>query len=151
MSAFRLLTVSAAVVCLIAPSAAEAQSGWRQVYRDAQLNVAIDTGRVSRAENGAYTVVMRWNYASPRRAESRKPYSRLIQQVQLRCTPAPIRVKRFGMALYTATGTLVEEARALNAGEVRLMDWERLRPRSEGARVYPAVCTTLASLNRRRA
>ena len=151
MSAFRLLTVSAAVVCLIAPSAAEAQGGWRQVYRDAQLNVAIDTGRVSRAENGAYTVVMRWNYASPRRAESRKPYSRLIQQVQLRCTPAPIRVKRFGMALYTATGTLVEEARALNAGEVRLMDWERLRPRSEGARVYPAVCTTLASLNRRRA
>jgi len=150
MSAFRVLTVAAAAVCLIAPSA-EAQGGWRQVYRDAQMNVAIDTGRVSRAGDGAYTVVMRWNYASPRRAESRKPYSRLIQQVQVRCTPAPIRVKRFGMALYSATGTLVEEARALNAGEIRLMDWERLRPRSEGARVYPAVCTTLASLNQRRA
>jgi hypothetical protein len=151
MRAFRLLTVSAAAVCLIAPSTADAQDGWRQVYRDAQMNVAIDTGRVGRAGDGAYTVVMRWNYASPRRAESRKQYSRLIQQVQVRCTPAPIRVKRFGMALYTATGTLVEEARPLNAGEIRLMDWERLRPRSEGSRVYPAVCTTLASLNRRRA
>ena len=150
MSAFRVLTLAAAAVCLVAPSA-EAQDGWRQVYRDARMNVAIDTGRVGRAGNGAYTVVMRWNYASPRLAESRKQYSRLIQQVQVRCTPAPIRVKRFGMALYSATGTLVEEARPLNAGEIRLMDWERLRPRSEGARVYPALCTTLASLNRRRA
>jgi hypothetical protein len=150
MSAFRLLSVSAVAICLI-PAVAEAQGSWRQVYRDTRMNVAIDTGRVARGSDGAYTVVMRWNYASPRLAESRKPYSRLIQQVQVRCTPAPIRVKRFGMALYGSTGALVEEARALNASEVRLMDWERLRPRSEGARVYPALCTTLTSLNRRRA
>lgn len=151
MSAIRVFSILAVAACLIVPAGAEAQAGWRQVYRDAQMNVAIDTGRVARGSDGAYTVVMRWNYASPRRAESRKPYSRLIQQVQVRCTPTPIRVKRFGMALYSATGTLVEEARPLNAGEIRLMDWERLRPRSEGARVYPALCTTLASLNRSRA
>jgi hypothetical protein len=150
MRVLQLLSVSAAIVCLTVPATASAQS-WRQVYRDTQVNVSIDTARISRTPEGAYTLMMRWNYASPRRAENRKPYSRLIQQVQLRCRPTPIRVKRYGMALYTATGTLVEEARPLSSGELRLMDWERPRPRSEGARVYPIVCSTLTSLSRRNA
>jgi hypothetical protein len=149
MPSIRPLLLAATAVALLVPGRADAQA-WRQVYRDAQVNVAIDTARVSREDN-VYTVLMRWNYASPRLSEQRRQYSRLIQQVQVRCTPAPVRVKRFAMALYNATGSLVEEARPLTPAQIRLMDWERLPARSEGARVYPAVCNTLAAITRRRA
>jgi hypothetical protein len=138
------LFLALAIGSLLVPAPASAQS-WRQIYSDSQLNVSVDTSRVSRGDNGAYTVMMRWNYARPRLNEERKQYTRLIQQVQVRCTPTPVRVKRFAHTLYNATGGLVEEARPLTASQVRMMDWERLPTRSEGARVYPQVCRTLAA------
>jgi hypothetical protein len=146
MRAFRLF-LAIAIAAVILPATAAAQ-GWRQVYRDPGLNVSIDTTRITRAADGAYTVMMRWNYARPRLSEERHQYTRLIQQVQVRCTPTPVRVKRFGMALYNATGALVEEARPLTPAQIRMMDWERLPARSEGSRVYPAVCRTLSTQRR---
>ncbi len=148
MHAIRLSIPAIVIAFFVAsPSSASAQS-WRQVYRDNSLNVSLDTTRIGRASDGVYTLMMRWNYSSPRLSEKRRPYSRLIQQVQVRCTPAPVRVKRFAMALYSGTGALVEEARPLSAGELRMMQWERLPTRSEGSRVYPAVCRSLTTSRR---
>ncbi len=144
MRAIRLTVPAIAIACIASATPADAQ-GWKQVYRDNSVNVSLDTTRISRGSSGVYTLMMRWNYASPRLSEKRRQYSRLIQQVQVRCTPAPVRVKRFAMALYSGTGALVEEARPLSTGEIRMMDWERLPARSEGARVYPAVCRSLTT------
>ena len=149
MRSIRSLTVLAFTAALALPAAAEAQSGWRSVYRDQRLTVALDTGRVVRESRaGEYTVVMRWNYASPRLSERRREYTRMIQQVRVRCTPAPIVVKRFSHALYAENGTLVEEARPLTGGELRNMAFEPLPRRSEGSRVYPGLCRTLSSSGR---
>lgn len=140
---FFLLLAVVALLWVSGPATAEAQ-GWRQVYKDAQVTVSLDTSRITRSPE-SYTVILRWNYTSQRFAENRKPYVRMIQQVRVACTPAPLRVKRFAAALYTETGVLVEEAKPLSAGELQYMDWERPPARSEGSRVYPALCRTLAS------
>lgn len=143
MPSFRFFAVVGLAAVMI-PATASAQA-WRQVYRDSQVNVAIDTSRIARVAANTYTVLMRWNYTSPRLNEQRRQYTRLIQQVQVRCRPTPVRVKRYSMALYNATGGLVEEARPLSASQISMMDWERLPARSEGSRVYPAVCRTIAA------
>jgi len=135
---------------MVLPAAADAQSGWRTVYRDQRLTVALDTGRVvheSRA--GEYTVVLRWNYASSRLSERRQGYTRMIQQVRVRCTPAPIVVKRFSHALYAENGTLVEEARPLTRAELANMAFEPLPRGSESSRVYTELCRALSSSGRR--
>ena len=150
MRLVRSLLVCGFVAALALPVVAEAQGDWRSVYRDQRLTVALDTGRVVReTQAGEYTVVLRWNYASPRFSESRRGYTRMIQQVRLRCTPAPIVVKRFSHALYAENGTLVEEARALTPAELRNMSFEAPPRGSEGARVYPELCRSLASSGRR--
>lgn len=145
MRSIRSLLVIGFAGALALPAIAEAQSGWRSVYRDSRLTVALDTGRVVReSRGGEYTVVMRWSYASPRLAESRRSYTRMIQQVRVRCTPAPIMVKRFSHALYAENGTLVEEARPLTPGELGNMSFEAPPRGSEGSRVYPELCRALA-------
>jgi hypothetical protein len=138
------------LLSLASVSTAHAQPAWRQVYSDAQVKVALDTIRVARAGAGDYTMILRWDYATPRLLEDRRQYRRMVQQVRVRCTPTPIRVKRFAAAVYTSTGVLIQEARPLSPSELRYMDWDRLRPRTEGARVFPAVCRTVASRTIRR-
>lgn len=150
MRSIRSLTIFALAATLALPAVAEAQGGWRSVYGDQRLTVALDTGRVVReSQAGEYTVVLRWAYTSPRLAESRRGYTRMIQQVRVRCTPAPIMVKRFSHALYAENGTLVEEARPLTRAELRNMSFEALPRGSEGSRVYPQLCRTLAGSGRR--
>jgi hypothetical protein len=134
---------------LSAASSAHAQPAWRQVYTDTRVRVALDTIRVSRDGAGDYTMILRWDYATPRLLEDRRQYRRMVQQVRVRCTPAPIRVERFGAAVYSASGVLIQEARPLTASELRYMDWDRLRPGTEGARVFPAVCRTVTTRPRR--
>lgn len=131
----------------VAPTV-HSQPSWRQVYSDARVKVALDTRRVARTA-GDYTVVLRWDYSSPRLLEDRRPYRRMVQQVRVRCTPTPIRVKRFAAAVYSATGVLIQEAKPLPPSELRHMDWDRLRPRTEGARVFPQVCRTVSSRTNR--
>lgn len=126
-----------------------AQPAWRQVYSDARVKVALDTIRVARSA-GDYTMILRWDYATPRLLEDRRPYRRMVQQVRVRCTPTPIRVKRFAAAVYSSTGVLIQEAKPLSPSELRYMDWDRLRPGTEGSRVFPSVCRTVTSRTIRR-
>ena len=132
----------------VAPTV-HAQPAWRQVYSDARVRVALDTVRVARTA-GDYTLILRWDYATPRLLEDRRQYRRMVQQVRVRCTPTPIRVKRFAAAVYTSTGVLIQEAKPLPPSELRHMDWDRLRAGTEGARVFPQVCRTVTSRSNRR-
>ena len=149
MRSARLLT-SILLLSLASVATAHAQPAWRQVYSDASVKVALDTARVARAGTGDYTMILRWDYSSPRLLEDRRQYRRMVQQVRVRCTPTPIRVKRFAAAVYSSTGVLIQEAKPLTSSELRYMDWDRLRPRTEGSRVFPAVCRTVTSRTIRR-
>ena len=84
---------------------------------------------------------MRWDYATPRRAESRRDYTRMVQQVQVKCSP--IRVKRIGASLYSSQGRVVEEVPPVSRRILGNMAWDPPRAGSEGARVYPTVCQAL--------
>jgi len=126
---------------VLAPSDASAQSKWRTIHSDAKMTTSLDTTRIRLSDEGSYVVFMRWDYATPRRAESRRDYTRMVQQVQIKCSP--IRVKRIGASLYSSTGRVVEEVPAVSRRVLANMSWDPPRAGSEGARVYPAVCQAL--------
>ena len=136
----RFAFAGAAAVAL-APSDAAAQSAWRTIHSDARLTVALDTTRIRNSDEGSFTAFVRWDYATPRRAESRRNYTRMVQQVQLKCSP--IRVKRIGASLYSSEGRVVEEVPAVSRRVLANMSWDPPRAGSEGARVYPALCQAL--------
>lgn|SRR5688500_16865900 len=141
MKTFLGFALAGALGVVFAPSEAAAQSAWRTIHSDARMTVAIDTTRIRVAEEGSYVAFVRWDYATPRRAESRRNYTRLVQQVQIKCSP--IRVKRIGASLYSAQGRVVEEVPAVSRRVLANMSWDPPRAGSEGARVYPAVCQAL--------
>lgn len=126
---------------VLAPSDAAAQSAWRTIHSDSRMTVALDTTRIRTAEEGSHVVFVRWDYATARRAESRRNYTRLVQQVQVKCSP--IRIKRIGATLYSAQGRVVEEVPAVSRRVLANMSWDPPRAGSEGARVYPVLCQTL--------
>ncbi len=130
-----------AIGTVMAPSDASAQSAWRTIHSDAKMTTSLDTTRIRRSDEGSYVVFMRWDYATPRRAESRRDYTRMVQQVQIKCSP--IRVKRIGASLYSSQGRVIEEVPAVSRRVLANMSWDPPRAGSEGARVYPAVCQTL--------
>ncbi len=130
-----------AIGVVLAPSDASAQSAWRTIHSDAKMTASLDTTRIRRSDEGSYVVFMRWDYATPRRAESRRDYTRMVQQVQIKCSP--IRVKRIGASLYSSQGRVIEEVPAVSRRVLANMSWDPPRAGSEGARVYPAVCQTL--------
>ncbi len=133
--------VAGVIGTLLAPSDATAQSAWRTIHSDARLTAALDTSRIRTSDEGSYLVFVRWDYATPRRAESRRDYTRMVQQVQLKCSP--IRVKRIGASLYSAQGRVIEEVPPVSRKTLVNMAWDPPRAGSEGARVYPALCQTL--------
>jgi len=126
---------------MVVPSDASAQSAWRTIHSDSRMTVALDTSRIRPSDEGSYIVFVRWDYASARRAESRRNYTRMVQQVQLKCSP--IRVKRIGATLYSAEGRVVEEVPAVSRRVLSSMAWDPPRVGSEGARLYPVLCQTL--------
>lgn len=130
-----------AIGVVLAPSDASAQSAWRTIHSDAKMTASLDTTRIRRSDEGSYVVFMRWDYATPRRAESRRDYTRMVQQVQIKCSP--IRVKRIGASLYSSQGRVIEEVPAVSRRVLANMSWDPPRAGSEGARVYPAVCQAL--------
>ena len=123
------------------PADAGAQGAWRTIHSDARMTVALDTTRIRVAEEGSYVAFVRWDYATPRRAESRRNYTRMVQQVQVKCSP--IRVKRIGASLYSSEGRVVEEVPAVSRRVLSNMAWDPPRAGSEGARVYPVICQAL--------
>lgn len=138
---FLSFVLAGAIGTLIVPSDAAAQSAWRTIHSDARMTVALDTTRIRTSDEGSYVVFVRWDYATPRRAESRRDYTRMVQQVQVKCSP--IRVKRIGASLYSSQGRVVEEVPPVSRRILANMAWDPPRAGSEGARVYPAVCQAL--------
>jgi len=133
--------LAGAVGIALAPSNAAAQSAWRTIHSDAKMTTSLDTTRIRMSDEGSFVVFMRWDYATPRRAESGRNYTRMVQQVQVKCSP--IRVKRIGASLYSAQGRVVEEVPAVSRRVLANMSWDPPRAGSEGARVYPSVCQAL--------
>ena len=138
---FLRFAVAGAVALVLAPDDAAAQSAWRTIHSDARVTVALDTTRIRMSDEGSYVAFVRWDYATPRRAESRRNYTRMVQQVQVKCSP--IRVKRIGASLYSSTGRVVEEVPAVSRRVLANMSWDPPRAGSEGARVYPMLCQAL--------
>ena len=139
---FLSFAFAGAVALVAAPSNAAAQSAWRTIHSDARMSVALDTTRVRTSDEGSYIVFVRWDYATPRRAESRRDYTRMVQQVQVKCSP--IRVKRIGASLYSSQGRVVEEVPAVSRRVLANMAWDPPHAGSEGARVYPVLCQQLS-------
>lgn len=132
---------AAAISVALAPRDAAAQSAWRTIHSDSRMTVALDTTRVRVSDEGSYVAFVRWDYATPRRAESRRNYTRMVQQVQVKCSP--LRIKRIGASLYSAQGRVVEEVPAVSRRVLANMAWDPPRAGSEGARVYPTLCQAL--------
>jgi hypothetical protein len=133
--------LAAIIGSVLMPSDAAAQSAWRTIHSDSRMTVALDTTRIRTSDEGSHIVFVRWDYATARRAESRRNYTRLVQQVQLKCSP--IRIKRIGATLYSAQGRVVEEVPAVSRRVLANMAWDPPRAGSEGARVYPVLCQAL--------
>lgn len=139
---FLSFLIAGAAASVFAPADAAAQSAWRTIHSDSRMTVSLDTTRIRTAEEGSKVVFVRWDYATPRRAESRRDYTRLVQQVQVKCSP--IRVKRIGASLYSSQGRVVEEVPSVSRRILANMAWDPPRAGSEGARVYPVLCQALA-------
>jgi hypothetical protein len=138
---FLAFVIASAIGTMLAPTEAAAQSAWRTMHSDSRMTVSLDTSRIRVAEEGSYVAFVRWDYATPRRAESRRDYTRMVQQVQVKCSP--IRVKRIGASLYSSTGRVVEEVAPVSRRILANMAWDPPRAGSEGARVYPTLCQAL--------
>lgn len=138
---FLSFALAGAIGTLLSPSDAAAQSAWRTIHSDARMTVALDTTRIRISDEGSYVAFVRWDYATPRRSESRRNYTRMVQQVQVKCSP--IRVKRIGVSLYSSQGRVVEEVPAVSRRVLASMQWDPPRAGSEGARVYPVICQAL--------
>jgi len=138
---FPAFVIASAIGVMLAPTEAAAQSAWRTIHSDSRMTVSLDTTRIRVAEEGSYVAFVRWDYATPRRAESRRDYTRMVQQVQVKCSP--IRVKRIGASLYSSTGRVVEEVAPVSRRILANMAWDPPRAGSEGARVYPTICQAL--------
>lgn len=138
---FLKLAFAGAIGIMLVPGDAAAQGAWRTIHSDARMTVALDTTRVRMSDEGSYLAFVRWDYATPRRSESRQNYTRMVQQVQVKCSP--IRVKRIGASLYSSQGRVVEEVPAVSRRMLANMAWDPPRAGSEGARVYPTLCQAL--------
>lgn len=135
------IAVAGLIALVAAPSESAAQSAWRTIHSDSRMTVALDTTRIRVAEEGSFVAFVRWDYATPRRAESRRDYTRMTQQVQIKCSP--IRVKRIGATLYSSQGRIIEEVAPVSRRILANMAWDPPREGSEGSRVYPTVCQAL--------
>lgn len=144
--AFQLVAAAAALV--VAAATAGAQGPWPVVYRDANVNVALDTANARRNADGSYMTRTRWDYAKLHALESRRPYMAMTEVALLRCTP--VRIKRLTESFYAANGAVVREGPMLSPQDIRYMNWDRFKPGSEGSKAFSAVCASLARRGRAR-
>ena len=144
MVVFRMVTAVAATI--IVAGSAGAQAPWPVIYRDANVNVALDTANAKRNADGSYMTRTRWDYAKLHSLESRRPYIAMTEIALLRCTP--VRIKRLTESFYAANGAVVKEGSMPNPRDVQYMTWDRFKPRSEGSKAFSAACATLTRRDR---
>lgn len=127
--------------CVAAPSVAGAQAPWRQVYRDGDVRVLFDTASVSLASPGTWTTVTSWDYARPRILENKKSYTRLVQRVNIRCSP--VRVKRVRSTVYGPNNTVVRDEGEVDARDQAAMAWDRPQRATAASNAFDSVCGVL--------
>lgn len=130
------------VAAIAAPVAAHGQAPWRQVYKDADLTVILDTASISLESPGTWNTVTSWDYKQPRVLESKKHYTRLVERAYVRCSPA--RVKRVRSTLYIGNNTLVKDEGEVDSRDEAHMVWDRPRARTPGRSVFESVCRIVA-------
>ena len=140
--------VTAAALTAIVATHARAKAPWPVVYKDANVNVALDTANAKRNADGSYMTRTRWDYTKLHALESRRPYMAMTEVALLRCTP--VRIKRLTESFYAANGAVVREGSMPDPRDVQYMTWDRFKPRTEGSKAFSAVCATLARRNRAR-
>ena len=132
--------VAAGLVIGVAPIS-RAQSSWPTIYSSTGVSVALDLEGAKRNSDGSYITRTRWDYADPRRLESKHPYTQMTEVALVKCTP--VRVKRLTESFYAEGGASVREGPMPSPGEVQYMTWDRLPVRSEGSKVFSNVCATM--------
>ncbi|MDP9177113.1 MAG: hypothetical protein M3O61_05485 [Gemmatimonadota bacterium] len=129
----------------IAPVAG-AQASWPIIYSQNGVKVALDTAGAKRNSDGSYITRTRWDYSSARRLESKRPYTQMTEVALVRCTP--VRIKRLTESFYAENGAVVKEGSMPDPSHVQYMSWDRPKLRSDGARAFANVCSTLAKRTR---
>jgi len=109
----------AVIAAFAAPTIASAQAPWRQVYRDSDVRVLFDTATARLSSPGTWTTVTSWDYSRPRVLENKKSYTRLVQRVQLRCSP--VRVKRVRSTVYGPNNVMVRDEGEVDARDQSAM------------------------------
>jgi len=142
----QLMVAGAALT--VAASSMHAQAPWPVVYKDANVSVAFDTANAHRNADGSYMTRTRWDYAKLHALESRRPYMAMTEVALIRCTP--VRIKRLTESFYSANGAVVREGVMPSQEDIRFMNWDRFKPRSEGSRAFSNVCANIARRNRAR-
>ena len=140
-------TIAAIAMTGIAP-AAGAQAAWPIIYNQNGVKVALDTAGAKRNSDGSYITRTRWDYSAPRRLESKRPYTQMTEVALVKCTP--VRIKRLTESFYAENGAVVKEGSMPDPSHVQYMAWDRPKLRSDGARAFANVCSTLARRTRAR-
>lgn len=135
--------------CVAGPAIAGAQAPWRQVYRDADVMVLFDTASVALASPGTWNTVTSWDYATPRILENKKSYTRLVQRVHVRCSPA--RVKRVRSTVYGPNNVMVRDEGEVDRRDQSAMSWDRPRRGTGAANAFESVCGVLTKKGSRAA
>jgi hypothetical protein len=127
---------------LASPLAASAQAPWRQVYKDSDVTVLLDTANLTVQSPGTWTTVTSWDYAQPRILENKKSYNRLVERVYVRCSP--VRVKRVRSTVYGANNQLVRDEGEVDQRDQTHMVWDRPKAGTAGKNAFDAVCGVIA-------
>src|SRR4051812_9085815 len=134
-----------ALIALIATSAtplvARGQAPWRQIYKDSDVTVLLDTASLALQSPGTWTTVTSWDYSRARILENKKSYNRLVKRVYLRCSP--VRVKRVRSTVYAANNVLVRDEGEVDPRDQAHMVWDRPKPGTAGKNAFESVCGIL--------
>jgi hypothetical protein len=135
-----------ALVALLAgmasPIVGRAQAPWRQVYKDSDVTVILDTASLRLQSPGTWTTVTSWDYARPRILENKKQYTRLVERVYVRCSP--VRLKRVRSTVYGANNALVRDEGEVDARDQAHMVWDRPKTGTAGKNAFESVCGVIA-------
>ena len=124
------------------PFVARGQAPWRQVYKDSDVTVLLDTASLTLQSPGTWTTVTSWDYARPRILESKKSYNRLVERVYVRCSP--VRVKRVRSTVYGANNLLVRDEGEVDQRDQMHMVWDRPKAGTAGKSAFDSVCGVIS-------
>ena len=136
VSRFVLLTA-----CCTVPFAAHSQVPWRQVYKDADVTVILDTASVILQSPGTWNTITSWDYRRPRITENKKTYTRLVERAYVKCSP--VRIKRVRSTVYVANNILVRDEGEVDPRDQAHMVWDRPRAGTAGRNAFESVCGIL--------